>query len=495
MGKKYVLAIDQGTTNTKAYLFREDGTVSASACVKIKINYPNPGWVQQDPIEIWESVKKVIIEVLLKSSEPKIDAIAITNQRESALLWNRETGVPIGPCITWQCRRTQQFCQELKDNNLEQLIKEKTGLPIDPVFSASKFKWLLENTEKGYKLAKQGKLCAGTVDSWVLYNLTGKQVHACDVSNASRTQLFNIRKLKWDEELLDIFGIPASVLPSVKQSGTLFGTSVPIDSLKGEVPITAMIGDSHAALFGHRCFKPGAVKVTYGTGASLMAPIEKPVKSLHGLATTVAWMYHGKVLYALEGLVHVAGTAIQWFNRIFGLESESAINILATSVKDSGGVYFVPAFVGLGAPHWKSSVRGMITGLLSDTERTHLARATLESIAYQVRDVYDVMKQESGYKLRNVFTDGGCTNSNFLMQFQADITGSIIFRSKDLDMSARGAAYLAGLEIGIWDSVSDIEKLPKESDCFKPRMSENERSNLYRGWVETVNKAAADLIE
>ena len=488
MKESYILAIDQGTTNTKALLVDNFGLIRTSATCRLSIKYPKPGWVEQDPLDIWYSVKKVINDCLLKLNKPKIEAIAITNQRESIILWERQTGLPVGPCIVWQCRRTEGFCNKLRESKTEKIIQERTGLIIDPIFSSSKARWLIDHAKNGYRRAEQGELCLGTVDSWILFNLTGGKVHSCDISNASRTQLFNINNLKWDKELLEIFGIPGIVLPVVKQSSDLYGVSISLGNLASDVPIASIIGDSHAALFSHGCFKPGAIKVTYGTGASLMTPIYKPIKSNHGLSTTIAWMLRGNVLYAFEGVIPVAGVAIQWLCRILNLEDISNIDNLAASIKDSGGVYFVPAFVGLGAPHWKAYAKGIITGLLANTTQSHLARATLESIAYQVRDIYDVMKKESGYDLENIFADGGPSNSDFLMQFQADIIDCLLFRSTENDMSALGAAYLAGLEIDWWSSEEEIKQLPRKSDYFKPKISAKKREKLYSGWVKAVKR-------
>jgi glycerol kinase len=492
MKKGYILTIDQGTTYSKAFLIDYNGFVKSSASCELSVKYHGAGWVEQDPLDIWNSVKVVIDECIVKLGNPDIEAIAITNQRESTILWDRKTGMPVGPCITWQCRRTLEFCRDLKEKKLDFLIKEKTGLVIDPIFSASKANWLIKNTENGYNRAECGELCLGTVDSWVLFNLTGKKTHACDISNASRTQLFNINDLIWDKELLEIFGVPEAALPKVMKSSDIFGRSISIGSLKSGIVIASMIGDSHAALFGHGCLRPGTIKVTYGTGSSLMTPIEKPILSNSGLTTTIAWMLKEKVIYALEGVIPVTGTAIKWLRRILDIENVKQIDMLAESIKDTQGIYFVPAFVGLGAPHWNASARGMITGLLSSTSRAHLARATLESIVYQVRDIYDVMKKESRYDLVSLFADGGPSNSDFIMQFQADINSCSIFRSREQDVSALGAAYLAGLSIGFWSSEKDIAKLPRKSDCFKPCMSIEDRDRLYNGWLKAIKKINVD---
>ena len=486
MKTELILAIDQGTTNTKALLLDAAGTVAARASRPLTQHYPHPAWVEQDPTAIWQSVREVIDDCLLQQNHPPLAAVAITNQRETVMLWDRHTGQPLGPCIVWQCRRTAPFCEELRTRQLEPMLRERTGLTIDPLFSASKAYWLLEHTPHGIERAQKGDLCLGTMDSWVLWNLTGGAVHACDASNASRTQLLNIRQMKWDPELLDIFGIPAAVLPEVRPSGYLYGQSVALGHLPAGVPIASLIGDSHAALFGQAGFQPGSIKATYGTGSSLMTPINTPVTSARGLSTTIAWV-RDQVTYALEGNISVTGAAVQWLGEFLGLPNPAeGVAALATQVTDTDGLYLVPAFVGLGAPYWDDTARGLITGLTRGTKAAHLARAVLEAIAYQVRDVFDLMQTEAGVKLDTLLADGGATRNEFLMQFQADVIGCTVWRSTSPDVSALGTAYLAGLTVGLWASEAEIAALPRAHDRFEPRLAPADREAQYRGWRQAV---------
>lgn len=481
---RQILAIDQGTTNTKALLVDTSGTVVARASRPLSVSYPKPAWVEQDPMALWHSVQQTINECL--QSQPELAAIAVTNQRESVILWERETGQPLGPCVIWQCQRGADFCKQLEAQDLETKLRARTGLTIDPMFSGSKMRWLLENTENGRSRAANGELCLGTVDSWVLFNLTGGKIHACDMTNASRTQLFDLHKLRWDPELLDLFNIPAAVLPQVKPSSTIYGETVAIDNLPAGIPIAGLIGDSHAALFGHAGFKPGAIKATYGTGSSLMTPTSNPVISLRGLSTTIAWAQETRATYALEGNIYATGAAVQWLGHLLGTNSAKAIEEMAASVDTADGVYLVPAFVGLGAPHWNESARGLITGLTRGSGPSHLARATVESIAYQIRDVFDVMQAESGTPLKVLLADGGASQNDLLMQFQANIIGCPVLRSSSADVSALGAAYLAGLAIDMWTSLSEIEQLVLPHDRFEPQLSASERDALYTGWQRAV---------
>jgi glycerol kinase len=481
-----VLAIDQGTTNTEALVLDSTGTIVARASRPLTQNYPHPAWVEQDPLAIWHSVREVIEDCLQQLTAPALAAVAITNQRETVMLWERHTGQPLGPCVVWQCRRTAPFCEELRGRGLEGLLRERTGLTIDPLFSASKARWLLEHTPQAMERAKQGDLCLGTMDSWVLWNLTGGAVHACDASNASRTQLLNIWQVRWDPELLDIFGIPPAALPEVKPSGHVFGMTSTVGHLPAGIPIASLIGDSHAALFGQAGFQPGSIKATYGTGSSLMTPTSAPVMSGRGLSTTIAWA-RDQVMYALEGNITVTGAAVQWFGEFLGLPDPAAgVAALAAQVNDTDGVYLVPAFVGLGAPYWDDMARGLITGLTRSTKAEHLARAALEAIAYQVRDVFDVMQAEAGAKLDTLLADGGATRNEFLMQFQADVIGCPVLRSLSPDVSALGAAYLAGLTVGLWASESAIAALPRAHDRFEPQLSQAERDRRYGEWRKAV---------
>ncbi|MDX9953387.1 MAG: glycerol kinase GlpK [Anaerolineae bacterium] len=481
-----ILAIDQGTTNTKALVVSLAGTILARGSQPTTISYPQPGWVEQDALEVWHCTRAAITECLSALDKPNLMAIAITNQRETALVWERETGQPVGPCVVWQCRRSAPFCSQIKMQGLAPLLREHTGLQVDPMFSASKFRWILEHTQDGFRRAEQGELCVGNIDAWVLWNLTGGAVHATDLTNASRTQLLNLHTLAWDDAALNIFGIPTIALPEIKPSSALYGETVPLDILPGGIPITAMIGDSHAALYGQAGFKPGSIKATYGTGSSLMTPISQPVISENGLSTTIAWARE-KATYALEGNIYATGAAVQWLGKLLNLADPGPdVEKLARSVVDAGGVVFVPAFVGLGAPHWKESARGLITGLTRGAGAGQLARATLESIAYQVRDVYDVMQVESGTPLQMLLADGGASRNDLLMQFQADVINCPVLRSTSTEISPLGAAFLAGLTVGLWSGEVEIEGLVPPRDRFEPQMSAEQRGALYANWREAV---------
>jgi glycerol kinase len=495
MTGKLILAIDQGTTNTKVLLVDSASTVLARASRPLTVSCPKPAWVEQDPMALWTSVREAIDECLSRSDSPRPAAIAITNQRESVILWNRRTGQPEGPCVVWQCRRSAPLCAELRQRGLEGRIRARTGLTIDPLFSAGKAHWLLEQAPDGRRRAEQGELCLGTVDSWLLWNLTGGAAHACDMSNASRTQLFDIRRLRWDEELLEIFAIPRAALPEIRPSSAIYGESIRLGRLPAGVPIASLIGDSHAALFGHAAFHPGAVKATYGTGSSLMTLTGAPVESAGGLSTTIAWARQHRVEHALEGNISFTGGAVQWFGEFLGLADPVAgVAALAEQTPDTGGVYLVPAFVGLGAPHWRDSARGLITGITRGTTAAHVARATLEAIAYQVRDVFDLMQAESGRELPALLADGGASQNDFLMQFQADMLGRPVIRSGSVELSALGAAWLAGLATGVWSSLEELEALPRPTRRFEPRLPGPQREALYRGWREAVARAAAESL-
>lgn len=493
MSTEYVLSVDQGTTNTKVILVNASGEVVSRASRPLSVHYPHPAWVEQDPMALWQSVKEAIDECLQAAGQPQLTAIAVTNQRESVILWERKTGRPVGPCVVWQCQRGAPFCKQLEaQEGLEDLLRTRTGLTIDPMFSASKMRWLLDNVKNGRRRAEAGELCLGTVDSWVLYNLTGGQVHACDMTNASRTQLFDLHNLRWDPELLDLFGIPAAALPQVNPSSTIYGETAAIDNLPAGVPIASLIGDSHAALFGHAGFQPGAIKATYGTGSSLMTPTSHAVISRQGLSTTIAWAKNSNVIYALEGNIYATGAAVQWLGQLLGTDSAQRIEALAASVESAEGVYLVPAFVGLGAPHWNDNARGLITGITRGTSAAHVARATIEAIAYQIRDVFEAMQAESGSELKVLLADGGASQNNLLMQFQADILGCPVLRSASTDVSALGAAYLAGLSTGVWHSEKEIEVLVVPHDRFEPRLPPDRREDLYNGWQRAVARTIFD---
>jgi glycerol kinase len=470
-----------------------NGRVIGDASAPVGIRYPQPAWVEQDPVAIWESVKSAVDRCLAGYSNQQLAAIAITNQRESALLWERATGVPLGPCIMRQCRRTAPFCQELAAQGLEPMLRQRTGLPLDPLFSASKMRWLLEQIPEGKARAVEGELCLGTVDSWLLWHLTGGTLHACDISNASRTQLFNLHTRNWDPELLAIFDIPAAALPAIYPSSAHYGTTVAESGLPAGIPIAALIGDSHAALYGHAGFKAGAIKATYGTGSSLMTTISTPIISNLGFSTTVAWATQENVVYALESQLAVTGAAVAWLCQLLNLEL-GALELLAARVEDSGGVYLVPAFEGLGALPCREETYGLITGLTGGTSAAHLARATLESIAYQVRDLFDAMQQEVGQPFQVLLADGGASRNRTLMQFQADMLGTPLLRSAAPHVSALGAAYLAGLAIGMWADEAEIAALPRAQERFDPKLDEASRATGYAGWQRALAQTILPLM-
>jgi glycerol kinase len=490
MRRKLVLAIDQGTTNTKGLLIDQDGSLVARASRPLSIRFPQPGWVEQDASALWSSVVEAMDECLAQTGEIELAAVGVTNQRESVVAWDRRTGAPVAPCVVWQCRRSAAFCDELRSRGLEPLLYQRTGLAIDPLFSASKLRWLLDNVPDGQSRAEAGDLCLGTVDSWVLWNLTGGRVHACDATNASRTQLLNLRGLDWDDELLGIFGVPRQALPRVRRSSEMFGESAAFGRLPAEVPIASLIGDSHAALFGHAAFRPGSVKATYGTGSSLMTLTESPVFSSRGLSTTIAWWRDQTAAYALEGNIFMTGGAVQWLGEFLRLADPAPdAAALAREAPDAGGVYVIPAFAGLGAPHWDAATRGLIAGLTRGTTASQVARATLESIAFQVRDVFDAMQQDVPVDLPELMADGGASQNDSLMQFQADILGRPVVRNLSTDLSAIGAAWLAGLAVGLWQSQEELEALRRSEDRFEPHMPESERQARCAGWGEAVARA------
>ncbi len=490
MAPTCILAIDQGTTNTKVLLFDQAGAVVARASRPMAIAFPAPGWVEQDAGEIWRTTAEAIEECLSGAGGADVRALGVTNQRESVVAWDRRTGEPVGPCIVWQCRRTAPACEGLKTQGLEPIIRGKTGLPIDPLFSASKLRWLLDHTPDGHARAGDGELCLGTVDSWLLWKLTGGGVHACDVSNAARTQLLDIGSGSWDAGLLDLFGIPAAALPRVASSSGAIGTSRAMGRLPAGVPVASLIGDSHAALFGHAAFEPGKVKATYGTGSSLMSPLATRAPSEHGLSTTVAWGLPEGTTYALEGNITLTGGAVDWLGQLLGLpQSARGVGELAQRVPDTGGVYLVPALAGLGAPHWDPDARGLVCGLTQATTAAHLARASLEAIAYQVRDVFDAMQAASSFPLVELLADGGAAGNDLLMQFQADVLGCPVVRDRSGDLSARGAAWLAGLATGVWGGLDELARLPRLTDRFTPRMPDGERTRLYDGWQDALARA------
>jgi len=492
MKERYVLALDQGTTSSRAILFDSRGNVVGMVNQEFPQIYPRPGWVEHDPYDILESQVSVAKKLLRTVNvEPnQIAAIGITNQRETTIVWDKKTGKPVYNAIVWQCRRTASMCDELKAQGLADLIKRKTGLVIDAYFSATKLEWILQNVPGVLEKAKKGEIAFGTVDSWLIWNLTGGKVHATDVSNASRTMLFNVSDLRWDEELLDMFNVPRSALPQVFPSSHIYGVTDK-DIFGVEIPIAANIGDQQAALFGQMCVRAGMVKNTYGTGCFILMNIgDKPIFSRSGLLTTVAWKLKDEVCYALEGSVFIAGAAIQWLrDELRMVESAQETEQMALSVPNSAGVYVVPAFVGLGAPYWDMYARGAIFGLTRGSKKEHIVRAVLESIAYQTRDVVEVMCEECQTELKTLRVDGGASKNNFLMQFQADILNVPVERPKVNETTALGAAYLAGLAVGYWESMEQIESQWQLDRKFVPNMDEKEREELYKGWRKAVERA------
>jgi len=466
---KYILSLDQGTTSSRAIVFNHNGEIVAIAQREFTQIYPNAGWVEHNPLEIWSTQLSVAAEVIVKAGlkASDINAIGITNQRETTIVWDKETGKPIYNAIVWQDRRTSDYCDEIKIQGLSQKIQDKTGLIIDSYFSATKAKWILENVEGAKEKAEAGKLAFGTVDSWLIWNLTGGNTHVTDVTNASRTMMYNIHKLEWDEELLSLFGIPKSMLPEVKSSSEVYGETAG-NILAAKIPIAGIAGDQQSALFGQMCTEVGMVKNTYGTGCFMLMNIGKTPKiSANNLLTTIAWQINGEVSYALEGSIFIGGAVVQWLRDELGMISKSAdVESLASKVTDTQGVYIVPAFAGLGAPHWDQHARGTITGLTRGTNKSHIARAALESIAYQTMDVLKAMEADAGIKIAELRVDGGATANNLLMQFQSDLLNCKVIRPEVTEVTAIGAAYLAGLATGFWDSLEQIRSQWKIDKTF-----------------------------
>lgn len=496
MEKKYILALDQGTTSSRAIIFNHKGEIVKIAQKEFTQYYPKPGWVEHDPMEIWGSQSGVAREVIETAGirPEEIAAIGITNQRETTVIWDKNTGRPIYNAIVWQCRRTAAICEELKRRGLEDYIRDNTGLVIDAYFSATKIKWILDNVEGAREKAEKGELLFGNIDTWLIWNLTRGKVHVTDYSNASRTMLYNIKELKWDDRLLKELNIPKSVLPEVKPSSHVYGYTDP-DIFGGlRIPIAGVAGDQQAALFGQACFKAGMAKNTYGTGCFLLMNTgDEMVKSKNGLITTIAWGIDGKVEYALEGSIFVAGAVVQWLrDELKLIHDASDSEYFANKVEDSNGVYLVPAFTGLGAPYWDMDARGVIVGLTRGANKNHIIRAALESIAYQTRDVLEVMEEDSGIKLKELRVDGGAAANNFLMQFQSDILGVPIKRPNIIETTALGAAYLAGLAVGFWSCREEIWEKWNVNQSFEPQMEIEKREHIYRGWKEAVKKALSD---
>ena len=495
MEQKYILALDQGTSSSRAIVFDHEGRICATAQKEFPQHFPKPGWVEHDPKDLWSSEASVIAEAITSMgiNGLNIAGIGITNQRETTIVWDAETGEPVYNAIVWQDRRTSEYCDSLKEQNLTGFIREKTGLIIDAYFSATKIRWILENVPGARARAEAGKLRFGTVDTWLLWNLTRGECHMTDVSNASRTMLFNIHTLNWDEDLMKLFGIPMSMLPEVHSSSEIYGyTKTTIFAHK--VPVAGIAGDQQAALFGQMCTTPGSVKNTYGTGCFLlMNSGTKPITSSHNLLTTIAWKIGDTVNYALEGSIFVGGSVVQWLRDGLGIiKSSSEIESLAMTVPDNGGVYFVPALTGLGAPYWDQYAKGTICGLTRGTTAAHIARAALEGIAFETMDIVNAMEHDAGIKLAELKVDGGASRNNLMMQFQADILGTKVIRPKVTETTAMGACYLAGLATGYWDSLDDIKRQWNADKVFEPLAPAEKVLKLKDGWANAIGRTLTE---
>lgn len=486
----YVLAIDQSTSGTKALVVDRSGAVIARSAADHKQLYPAPGWVEHDPLEIYENVKRTAREALARARIPsaQVAALTITNQRETAVLWDQATGRPVGNAVVWQCQRTADRCAELQAAGHGDIVRAKTGLMLDPYFSATKWRWMLEHVPEADELLAEGRLRAGTVDSWLLWKLTGGSVHATDYTNASRTSLFNIHTLQWDSELCALFGVPRALLPEVMSSDEIFGYTADPDLFAERVPITGIIGDSQAALFGQLCLAPGMAKATYGTGTSVLMNVgERPVESRNGLVTAIAWGRGGKLTYALEAVIRTTGDSIRWVRDNLGLfDTFEEMDRLLAEAPNPEGVYLVPAFVGLGAPYWDPYARAAITGMSRSTGKAHIVRAALESIAYQVRDAAEMMKEETGIPLKELRADGGASDNAVLMQFQADLLDTPVVKSTVAELSALGSVYMGGLGVGYWSTVEEIAGKQGGFRKYGPAMAPGRRERLYRGWRQAV---------
>jgi len=493
-----VLAIDQGTTGSTALVFSQEGRILGRAYSEFTQYYPNPGWVEHDPEEIWQVSRRVMAEALAASGigQDELTAIGITNQRETAVVWDRETGQPVHRAIVWQSRQSAGICGRLKADGLEPLIREKTGLVIDPYFSGTKIRWILDQDPELQSRAEAGQLKFGTIDSWLLWKLTGGSLkagalHRTDPTNASRTLLFDIHRQQWDQELCEILNVPMSMLPEVHPSAGVFGETDVLEGIPAGTPVAGIAGDQQAALYGQCCWEPGQAKNTYGTGCFLLMNmgLKHPV-SRNGLLTTICCDAQGAPAYALEGSIFIAGAAIQWLRDELKIISDaSETEALAQEIEDNEGVYLVPAFTGLGAPYWDMNARGALLGLTRGSGRAHLARAALEAIAYQTREIVEVMNLDSGIKLQDLRVDGGASMNNFLMQFQADMLGVTVDRPKIVETTAAGSAYLAGLTTGVWSSPSELDQIRRTDQRFEPRMGEKQREELFGGWRRAVNRA------
>jgi glycerol kinase len=491
--ESYILAIDEGTTGSTALLFDKNGRVISRAYRELRQIFPRPGWVEHDPDEILQNCIAIAREAVGQAGVPfsAVQSLGITNQRETVVVWERATGRPVANAIVWQCRRTAALCEELKNKGLEPMVRQKTGLPIDAYFSGTKIRWLLDNIPDGQRRAENGELFCGTIDSWLVWNLTGGKVHITDYSNAGRTMLFNIKTLVWDKELLEMLRIPEVMMPEVMPSSRIYGDTAGGIFEKSRIPIAGIAGDQQAALFGQACYQKGMAKNTYGTGSFVLVNTgDAPVFTETGLVTTLGWGMGNDVTYALEGSIFITGAAVQWLRDGLGLiKASSDIEALAATVPDNGGVYFVPAFVGLGAPYWDMYARGAIVGLTRGSHRGHIARAVLESIAYQSRDVVDTMTAGADIRIPLLRVDGGASVDNLLMQFQADILGIPIERARIAETTALGAAYLAGLATGMWRDTDEIGRQWQSSASYKPKMSADERETLYGNWKRAVERA------
>jgi glycerol kinase len=491
--KEFILALDQGTTSSRAIVFDRNGLPKATAQKEFTQFYPKPGWVEHDPEEIWSTQTGVALEAITKAGLESVNiaAIGITNQRETTVVWNRKTGKPIYKAIVWQDRRTADYCDQLKSEGHSNKILKKTGLIIDAYFSATKVRWILDNVNDARRLAEDGQLAFGTIDSWLVWNLTRGKLHITDVSNASRTMLFNIHTLKWDDELLRLFNIPSSMLPEVRSSSEIYGKTEGL--FAASIPVAGIAGDQQAALFGQMCTEPGMVKNTYGTGCFMVMNIgNKPIESKSKLLTTVAWRIGNDTQYALEGSIFIAGAVVQWLRDGLGIIKNSGdVEKLAAKVNDSDGVYFVPAFAGLGAPHWNQHARGTLVGLTRGSTSAHIARAALDSIAYQTLEVLLAMQKDSGIDIRELRVDGGATVNNQLMQFQSDLLQTKVVRPKITETTALGAAYLAGLAVKYWSNINEVRKQWQIDRTFSPQIEESETISLIKGWHRAVNASKA----
>lgn len=488
--ERYILALDQGTSSSRAIVFDSNGTPVTCAQKEFTQHFPRPGWVEHNPLDIWESQRAVAAEALAKVPGGQCAAIGIANQRETAVIWDAATGEPVCNAIVWQDRRTAEFCRGLAERGLGPEIREKTGLLIDPYFSGTKIRWVLDNVPGARQRAEMGGLRFGTVDSWLVWKLTGGRVHVTDVSNASRTMLFNINTLQWDGDLLDLLGVPESILPEVRSSSEIYGYTEGVCGIPDGIPVAGILGDQQAALFGQLCTEQGAVKNTYGTGCFLLMNCgERPVVSKNSLLTTVAWKIGDTVNYALEGSIFVAGSVVQWLRDGLGIiRTSQEIETLAASVPDSGGVYFVPALTGLGAPHWKADAKGLVHGITRGTTAAHIARAALEGVAFETLDIVEAMQKDAGVRLSELKVDGGMSRNDLLMQFQADLLGTEVVRPATTETTALGAAYAAGLAAGIWSSVDELRGQWKADSRFVRRMPAERIESAVAGWKDALGR-------